>query len=481
MTGGLPRPRGADALALGGSVCAVLLLAPLAVRLGATPVLGALIGLGLMAAALAGFVVASHVMVAGFVAYTILLPTLRLVVGPWVGVSKDVLVAIAVVGIAIASRRAGASRADGVTLGAAGMLAVLYVIDLGGAHDLAWFQQSRLVIEVLALLVAGMALPAPRRALRWGVRSLVVTGTAVAIWGLLQQVIGVSGLLALGYTYGESVRTFGPFLRSFGTLDDPFAYAAVLLFALAAVALWMRPGLGANLLACVLLLGLLASLVRTAALIVVVLAALWLLRRDHAAPALALIAACAVAAVGLLAFPTDAQTQRNIAAGRMTFTLNGRTDAWRTALGEPHEWVLGRGVGEIGTGAQRAAQGLVAAEAGTAGTGRQASISVDSGYLATVADVGLLGLAVLWVLLGRAGTLLWTAMRAGSREAALGLGVLAVMLLDALTRSSFTGFPTAFVGMLLVGLALAASAASAASADGPAPAPGRGTGPAETA
>jgi hypothetical protein len=33
------------------------------------------------------------------------------------------------------------------------------------------------------------------------------------------------------------------------------------------------------------------------------------------------------------------------------------------------------------------------------------------------------------------------------------------MLLDALTRASFTGFPTAFLGLLLVGIALAAAGA----------------------
>jgi len=37
------------------------------------------------------------------------------------------------------------------------------------------------------------------------------------------------------------------------------------------------------------------------------------------------------------------------------------------------------------------------------------------------------------------------------------LGWLTVMLVDAVTRASFTGFPTAFLGMLFVGLGIAAS------------------------
>jgi hypothetical protein len=37
------------------------------------------------------------------------------------------------------------------------------------------------------------------------------------------------------------------------------------------------------------------------------------------------------------------------------------------------------------------------------------------------------------------------------------LAFLAALLLDALTRASFTGFPTAFLGLLLIGIALAAA------------------------
>jgi hypothetical protein len=39
----------------------------------------------------------------------------------------------------------------------------------------------------------------------------------------------------------------------------------------------------------------------------------------------------------------------------------------------------------------------------------------------------------------------------------LALGWLTVLLVDALSRSSLTGFPTAFLALLLVGLALAAA------------------------
>jgi hypothetical protein len=87
------------------------------------------------------------------------------------------------------------------------------------------------------------------------------------------------------------------------------------------------------------------------------------------------------------------------------------------------------------------------------------AVAVDSGYFATIADVGLVGLALLIALLARLGTL---ALRGAARDDDFGwlaLGVLTVLALDAVTRSSFTGFPTAFLGFLLVGLALAAARA----------------------
>ena len=83
---------------------------------------------------------------------------------------------------------------------------------------------------------------------------------------------------------------------------------------------------------------------------------------------------------------------------------------------------------------------------------------MDSGYLATIADVGLVGVAVLLGLFGRLFTLGAAGMRRGHRASWLAVALLIVLMLDAVTRSSFTGFPTAFLGLLIVGIALAASA-----------------------
>jgi O-antigen ligase len=82
---------------------------------------------------------------------------------------------------------------------------------------------------------------------------------------------------------------------------------------------------------------------------------------------------------------------------------------------------------------------------------------VDSGYLATVADVGIVGFAVLLMLLGRLWLLGSRAARSGSDAGWLAIGALMVLMLDALTRASFTGFPTAFLAFLFVGVALGAA------------------------
>ena len=84
--------------------------------------------------------------------------------------------------------------------------------------------------------------------------------------------------------------------------------------------------------------------------------------------------------------------------------------------------------------------------------------AVDSGYFSLIADVGLAGLVVFLFLAVRLLTLARSAIGRGLVAGWLAAGFLAVMLLDAVTRDFFTGFPSAFLGMLLLGVALAAAA-----------------------
>ena len=83
--------------------------------------------------------------------------------------------------------------------------------------------------------------------------------------------------------------------------------------------------------------------------------------------------------------------------------------------------------------------------------------AVDSGYFAALADVGVAGFVLVVLILGRLGQLAYGHARAGRREGWFALALVVALVIDALTRSSFTAFPTAFLGLLLVGVALAAA------------------------
>jgi hypothetical protein len=404
------------------------------------------------------FTLAPHLAVAGTIPLFAAIPTLKLFV-PAIGPTKDVVTAAAVAALVLACVRRGGWAADRWVLGAVALLIALYVVNLGGgftreSFGVAWLHGVRLVSEPLLLLLVGLGLERSRRTLRWAVASLVATATFVAAVGLAQQVAGAARLVALGYDYNAHVRTINGHLRSFGTFDEPFAYAAFLLFGLAAVLFGLRRGPVAYAAGAVLAAGLATSLARTAAVVSIALIGVWLARHGHI-PVAVLLGAAALIASGLLFVTAGGTQSQTVVAGSSTYlTINGRTEAWRLALGRPVEWPFGRGVGEVGTAAERARLTV----SGSRRRDDEPSGAVDSGYFATVADVGLVGLAVLVALFLRLGTLMRRAIARTSPNGWLAAGMLTVLLIDALTRASFTAFPTAYLGLLLTGLALRASA-----------------------
>jgi len=147
-------------------------------------------------------------------------------------------------------------------------------------------------------------------------------------------------------------------------------------------------------------------------------------------------------------------------------TLNGRTALWRTQVGDtPLDWALGRGVGATGTAAERARLTLLGKKQLNSSTG---GTVVNSGFLAMVNDVGIVGLCLLLVLFARLLRRGWKLGRSGHVQGWGAAGILSVMMLDALSRESLTGFPTAYIGMFLVGLGVAAAADEQEAAAAPA-------------
>lgn len=448
-------PLGVGALV---TVAAAYLAVTAGPLVGLVPLLAAL----LLGSVFAGYLAAPHIVVAGLIPLFATLDSLRVFVNPQLGPVKDVLVLTlaAATAFRVVQRRSagGLLEADTVVLSAVGLLLTLYVFNLGGAlgnegFGLGWLHGVRLVAEPLLLLLVGLFAAEPRRMLRWAMASLVATAVVIAAYGVLQQILGPAGLAGLGYEYNTHIRWIGNQLRSFGTLDGPFAYAAFLLLGVVAVLFWLRTGVLAAAAGTLIGVGLLLALVRSSAVIVVALLGLWLARRRYMATAAMLGATAVVGAAAFMVSSSGATETKTVRSSPSLYlTLNGRTEVWSVTLEGPSSWPFGRGVGVIGTAADRAAQSGVVASSSAEAEGQGA---VDSGYLSTVADTGFVGLAVLLVLLGRLVQLGGRAARRGSRGGWVALGFLTVAMLDALTRDSFTGFPTAYLGMLLVGLALA--------------------------
>lgn len=454
----------ADLVLAFGASAATVAAAYMAVQLGAEISVGALLAVGAFLGALYGFVAYPHLAVAATIVIFTLIPAAKVFVAGELGAAKDMLVfaaGAAALIVALFERR----RADALATTLVALLLALYVINVGGSHGSTWAHGVRLVGEPLILLLAGLTLPEPRRTFRYAMATLIAMCVVVATYGLAQQLIGKYALVDLGYSFEEQVRSLASGqLRSFGTLDDPFAYAALLAFGLTAVMFWRRLGALRWAAGALIAVGLGLSFVRTSVLVAVAFAGLLLRRWGYTATSILIVASIGVAGVFLLIGATGTEsTTRTYAVSQpglesgesLDVILNGRISAWEAALGtNPAEWLFGRGVGEVGTAAERASRTVVpSGGARTEGTAQ----AVDSGYLATIADVGVVGLTLLVTLLGWLFTLAWRAARDGRSEGWVALGLLAALCVDALTRASFTGFPTAFLGLLLTGVCLAAA------------------------
>lgn len=446
-----------DLLIVGGGAAATLIIAFLAVSSGAEVGVGLPVAVALFIGAVAAFVLYPHVSIAATVVLFALVPMLKVLVLAEVGVVKDAVVVAAVVAATIVFVF-DRPRIDRRPLILVAILLGLYVINVGSGHGVAWGQGVRLTGEPLVLLLVGLILPEPRRTFRWALGALIGTACLVAGYGIVQQIVGKYTLVDWGYSFEDQVRSLpSGQLRSFGTFDDPFAYAAFLLYGLGAVCFWLRRGPLAWGAGALILVGILFSFSRTAALILVAFIGLALWRRRLPVTATMVVVAIVLTAALILVNAGGTQSKTVTLAGNpdnsfsANVILNGRISAWSAALGDdPTDWVLGRGVGEVGTAAERSTYTVTRSS-----DSDEREQAVDSGYLATIADVGFVGLGVLLALFALLAASAIRAARRGLDEGWVGLALLATLLLDALTRASFTGFPTAFLGLLLVGVAIA--------------------------
>jgi hypothetical protein len=350
---------------------------------------------------------------------------------------------------------------DAWLVGAIVLLLGMYLLNPAGGHGAGWSNGARLTIEAFGLFLLGYLGPRPRRTWQWALWALVGVALLNVAVGLAQQGIGVQRLVhQFGYQFGDEVRTTaGGRFRSFGTLNDPFNYAALLALALVCATFELRGRL-AVCVASLLAAGIAISYVRTELVLMAVIAALALLRVRRAPSAVGPLLAVLIAAVGLLALtPQPTLSPRSNAS--VLSTLNGRTSGWSELLASPSELLAGRGVGAVGSGLARSATtGIYRPGRFTPGSSPAVAQegdlrNVDSTYLATLADVGLLGLVLIVAILGRMLVLIRPGRRGDGRALWTCLGLWLVVALDALTRSSLSAFPYGFIALYLLGCSLA--------------------------
>ncbi len=456
------------ALVIGGGFTLTLALATqrLGVKIGA----GSFLAVAAFSLVVAGWVIAPHIVAASAIPLFLTLPALKLFVTPWLGPVKDLVALAAVAAILVnvlqRERRGGTPHVDQTLITLVAVFMGLYVVNLGGDisgghHGIAWAQGLRLVGEPFIFLVAGLMSSRPRRTLNAAIVSLIATASVVAGYGVLQQLLGPARLVGLGYHYNVQVGGIAGHLRSFGTLDDPFIYSACILLAACAALFWMRRGALRATCLSLLVAGVLVAYVRSAILISVALIAIWLISSGRTSSGLLLLGASVAAALAFLVAISGANETHAVRAGPNTYvSLNGRTSAWATVFAHPSRIPFGLGVGKVGTAAKRAQYGVTADSQKAA----KKTVIVDSGYFATVGDVGLVGLVIFLALVARLLALGVAATRRLDRTGWLVVGWIAVLLLDAVTRETFTGFPTADLCLLLVGLGIASTQARVARA-----------------
>jgi hypothetical protein len=388
-------------------------------------------------------------------------PDLKFFISSYFGPAKDIIAiaAIIVTAIYVGGRRRRRQLSCDPWI-VSGMLAViaLYLIDVGGSHDGVWQSAVRPVIEAFGLFLCGYVFLRTDDAWRVCVRAMLAMGLLEAVTGILDQLVGGAFLAnTLGFPYNEVVIQVGPVLRSFGTQLDPFNYAAMTALTIPFAFFTMgehrrRQATAIGLLA----IGVVCAFIRTSAGIGLGLILLGLVRAGRAATAGFVLAATVLVLVAYLVNAQSAGPGPSTAA-----TLNGRTTEWARVF-HPEVLLAGAGVGQFGSGADRQLQGAIISvqkqgqQSQDQPSTTAAATSIDSSYLALISDVGLPGLLLVLAVFARIVAIGLAAIRIDSTAGSVLLGMVLVVAIDGVTRSSLTQFPFGPIALLAIGVAVAA-------------------------
>ncbi|HWC39539.1 MAG TPA: O-antigen ligase family protein [Acidimicrobiales bacterium] len=329
------------------------------------------------------------------------------------------------------------------------LLALVSAIEIGGQQALTGFR-----IDFIYVLLAWAVWRCPLSSTERDrlVTILMAMGVITAVVGLAQQVIGPDRLNALGYQYNGAIRTTGPFLRSFSTFSDPFAFAFFLMVVVLVclpVAL-SEPRRTRNRYFLLLLPVLAASLALTfvrGAWLGLAVGLAYLGWRRHRV----LFVAVPFLLVAVLYLPSSVAT-----AALSGSTLAERGSGWQANLDQVVSHPLGVGIGSSGAAGEKVAS---LESAGT--TQRVANFEInqvfipDNYYYKTVYELGVIGLWLFMVFLvsaflsSRAASL-----RLSGRDAALSLGITAQVAAVA-AASTVTTYLELFPAPVLFWLLLA--------------------------
>ncbi len=299
-------------------------------------------------------------------------PALKFYLSDAFGPAKDAAVVVAVAALlaSLLRRRWGLDVATGprrsvdraLVLGVLAFI-TLYVINPAGDHGTGWATGARLVVEAFALFLVGYLGTTPARTWRWVVTAALVVAVIETLAGIAEQYIGVTRLVQdLGYTYGEQVRQIsGGALRSFGTLDEPFSYAALVLLGFIVALHAPLPRALRIPLSLFIAAGVVVSFDRTDIVLLVLAAALWLVRRGLHRPAVGVLVATVLLAAAYVTTNQLEPAAQGTSAASTVLSLNGRFAEWGTVLADPGNLLGGAGVGVTGAGAVRGqGSGIVA-------------------------------------------------------------------------------------------------------------------------
>lgn len=246
---------------------------------------------------------------------------------------------------------------------------------------------------------------------------LMAQGVLTSVVGLAQQVVGAQGLVDLGYTYDDQVRTAGGLLRSFSTFNQPFPFGLYVMTSLlvgGAVAL-AEPRRWRNALFLVatpvMVVGMGVSIVR-ASYLGLVLGLVWLgVHRYRRSLVAGVLAVLAVAPVLLLVVPSGLLTPL-----LSSDSLGQRGSGWSRIISDVLSHPVGLGLGTSGSAAERIAK--------DAGRAASTTYQPDNYYVKMALELGPVGLWLFVALLVSAiGATVVASQRLRGRDAALALGV----------------------------------------------------------